>query len=136
MLDYELLLGSAGGSAAVARRMLTRFYHGEPPPRGSLAVVLMTIEAALGEGDYNAARIEAHSLKGSCGYVGAHALQAAAYELEKAARRVADDGAPPAGGHGLLDSKVAAPLGRVRAELRKLTEEMEQWLRPSPVDEV
>ena len=70
------------------------------------------IKSALGDADMDLARRSAHSLKGSCGNIGALGLQAQCAELEYAARDEQSEQAAQ------LLQAVGAELDEVCAEVR------------------
>ena len=72
---------------------------------------LQALDAALGEGDLEAAKRRAHTIKGASANVGATALRAAAYDVERAA--AAGDGA----GASDLAGSLARELERLRERL-------------------
>ena len=88
---------------------------------GELPSILQKLETNLAEGNLEQVRIIAHTLKGSCGSLGAMRLLEASRDLEAAAR--ARDKASSGKAHGdLLDcvaatriamSRLQQPLGRV-----------------------
>jgi HPt (histidine-containing phosphotransfer) domain-containing protein len=67
------------GNPAVFRELLTVFLH-DTPER------VATLRRAAGTGDARAMRHVAHTLKGTCGYIGAHRLVRICRELEASAQ--------------------------------------------------
>ena len=78
-MDSSVLLAQVGGSAATAVLVLEEFISQTP-------LDIQSIESTLGSGDIVAAGKVAHSLKGSSGVFGAHALRQIAADLEMACR--------------------------------------------------
>ncbi len=101
VFDEGVLLGLLDGDRQGAGEILAEYVVDAPRQLGAL-------REALAAGDADAARRQAHSLKGASANVGAEALRAAAYDVERAA---AGD---PDAARGLTD--------RVEVELERLQE--------------
>ncbi len=78
VFDPAVLLGLLGGDAESVAEILGEFI-GDAPKQ------VAALREALADGDAPTARRHAHTLKGASANVGAEALRAAAYEVEKAA---------------------------------------------------
>ncbi|MBI4012985.1 MAG: Hpt domain-containing protein [Candidatus Rokubacteria bacterium] len=94
------------GAPAVFRELLTVFLH-DTPER------LAALRHAAAAGDARAVRFAAHTLKGTCGYLGAHGLVRICREIE--ARSSAGPVAPDLP----LLAELEAEFRRVRAALER-----------------
>jgi HPt (histidine-containing phosphotransfer) domain-containing protein len=97
------------GNLGVFRELLTVFLHDTPERVAAL-------RRAAGAGDARAMRHVAHTLKGTCGYIGAHRLVGICRELEASAQ-----GGDLTGTLGLV--------AQLEAEYRRVHAALEQELR-------
>jgi len=93
------------GVPAVFRELVGVFLH-ETPER------IVTLRRAAAAGDRRTVKFVAHTLKGTCGYLGARGLARICQELEGVSA-----GGAMTGGQPLLD-ELEAEFGRVRAALQ------------------
>jgi PAS domain S-box-containing protein len=106
IFDPAVLLDLLGGDAEAVEEILAEYL--EDVPRQMKA-----LDTALGEGDLEAARRQAHTVKGASANVGAKALRAVAYDVERAAA-----GGDAAGARALADS-LAREFERLEERLRR-----------------
>ena len=109
VFDPAVLLDLLGGDAAAVAEIVGEFLDDVPRQ-------LQALGAALDEGDLDAVRRQAHTVKGASANVGAQALRAAAYDVERAA--AAGDGSAAAG----LAGGVAREFERLREQLSRKEE--------------
>lgn len=113
--DAEAVYSQQGGDAALAQQVVASFdEHREE----RLAPVL----AAAHRGDAHNTHLEAHALKGICGYVGAPALRAAALQVELAAKAATTHGTP---------LEVEADIAALLTEAERLSHAHRRFLHPS-----
>ena len=106
VFDPAVLLGLLGGDTESVAEVVLEF-------RGDVPKQVAALREALAAGDASVVRRHAHTLKGASANVGAEALRAAAYEIEKAA--AADDLAAA----GDLAGDLETELQRLRERLAR-----------------
>jgi PAS domain S-box-containing protein len=106
VFDEGVLLGLLEGDRETAAEILAEYVADAPRQVGAL-------REALAAGDADAARRHAHSLKGASANVGAEALRAAAYEVERGAASGDLDAARG------LTARVEEELERLREHLSR-----------------
>ena len=106
VFDPAVLLDLLGGDAASVAEILAEFLDDVPRQ-------LRALGTALDQGDLEAVRRQAHTVKGASANVGAQALREAAYDVERAA--AADDAVAAA----RLADNVAHEFERLREQLSR-----------------
>ena len=104
VFDPHVLLRLLDGDREAVDEVMTEYAKDAPRQ-------VTALREALAAGDADATRRHAHTLKGASANVGAEALRAAAYEVEKA------------GAAGDLDA-ASGLVGRVEAELKRLQDHL------------
>ena len=114
--DFEAVKSLTEGDEIRARSMVSNFHAlGESPLRGILS--------ACERGDAQSLMKDAHTLKGTCGYMGAPVLQAAALRLQMAAKSAIEKEGP---------LEVAIEVDFVKAEFERLREQHRLFLDSPP----
>ena len=114
--DFEAVKSLTEGDEIRARSMVSNFHAlGESPLRGILS--------ACERGDAQGLMKDAHTLKGTCGYMGAPVLQAAALRLQMAAKSAIEKEGP---------LEVAIEVDFVKAEFERLREQHRLFLDSPP----
>ena len=108
ILHWKEALEHFGREEDILRRLLRKFCDRSGP-------TLEGLQQAVLKGDMDTLRREAHSLSGSCAYIGAASLQAAAIALED----TADQPCTQSGGDG-TGELIAAAMDRVKQEQKRL----------------
>jgi len=85
--DRAGLLERLGGAEALIPKFMTMFYNG-------ITLSLEALELAIAASDSDAVRVAAHTIKGSCGNIGAMQMRETAAALETIAKTGDYSGAP------------------------------------------
>ena len=115
VLNWQEALVQFGGEEEILRRLLRKFCDRSAPTMDGL-------EESLHAGDLETLRRDVHSLSGSCGYIGATSLQAAAITVQDMTDQAIEDAANQMGGGGAARSweLITSALTRIKEEQKRL----------------